>query len=33
MDIDREVSAQLVSVDDLLPEICRVATEAVPAFQ
>jgi histidine ammonia-lyase len=33
MDIDREVSAQLVCVDDLLPEICRAAADAFPAFQ
>src|SRR5580704_3279297 len=33
MDIDREVAAQLASVNDLLPEICRVAAESSPAFQ
>src|SRR5437899_4955727 len=27
MDIDREVAAQLAAVNDLLPEICRVAAE------
>src|SRR5262249_59924252 len=33
MDIDREVAPQLAAVNDLLPEICRVAAEAVPAFR
>ena len=33
MDIDREVAAQLASVNDLLPEICRVAAENSPAFR
>jgi hypothetical protein len=33
MDIDREVAAQLAAVNDLLPDICRVAAEGVPAFQ
>ena len=33
MDIDREVAAQLTSVNDLLPEICRVAAESSPSFQ
>jgi histidine ammonia-lyase len=33
MDVDREVAPQLAVVDDLLPEICRVAAEAVPAFR
>ena len=33
MDIDREVAAQLASVNDLLPEICRVAAESFPGFQ
>ncbi|HEX6451377.1 MAG TPA: aromatic amino acid lyase, partial [Trebonia sp.] len=33
MDIDREVAAQLASVNELLPEICRTAAEAFPAFQ
>jgi histidine ammonia-lyase len=33
MDIDREVAAQLASVNDLLPEICRVAAENSPSFQ
>ena len=33
MDVDREVAAQLASVNDLLPEICRVAAENSPSFQ
>jgi hypothetical protein len=33
MDVDREVAVQLAAVNDLLPEICRVAAEAVPAFR
>jgi hypothetical protein len=33
MDIDREVASQLAAVDALLPEICRVAAAAFPAFQ
>jgi histidine ammonia-lyase len=33
MDIDREVAAQLASVNDLLPEICRIAAESSPSFQ
>ena len=32
MDVDREVSAQLVAVDDLLPEICATAAAACPGF-
>jgi len=27
------VAAQLTSVNDLLPEICRVAAESSPSFQ
>jgi histidine ammonia-lyase len=33
MDIDREVAAQLAAVNDLLPQICQTAAEALPAFQ
>ena len=33
MDIDREVAAQLAAIDDLLPEICRVAAENSPSFR
>ena len=33
MDIDREVAAQLAAVNDLLPEICRVAAENSPSFR
>jgi histidine ammonia-lyase len=33
MDIDREVAAQLAAVNDLLPQICQTAAEAVPGFQ
>ena len=33
MDIDREVAAQLAAVNDLLPQICETAAEAVPGFQ
>src|SRR5271165_4434931 len=33
MDVDREVAAQLAAVNDLLPEICRVAAESSPSFQ
>jgi histidine ammonia-lyase len=29
MDVDREVSAQIVAVDELLPEICATAGSAV----
>jgi hypothetical protein len=32
MDIDREVAGQITAVDDLLPEICRVAAQAYPSF-
>jgi len=33
MDIDREVAGQIAAVDELLPEICRVAAEACPSFR
>ena len=33
MDIDREVAAQLAAVNDLLPQICQTAAEAVEGFQ
>ena len=33
MDVDREVAAQLAAVNDLLPEICRVAAENAPSFR
>jgi histidine ammonia-lyase len=33
MDIDREVAAQLASVNELLPRICQIAAETYPAFQ
>src|SRR5438094_4609293 len=33
MDIDREVAAQLAAINDLLPQICETAAEAVPGFQ
>src|SRR5271157_1825230 len=33
MDIDREVAAQLASVNDLLPEICRVAADNSPSLR
>jgi hypothetical protein len=33
MDIDREVAAQLAAVDDLLPQICRVAAENSPSVR
>jgi histidine ammonia-lyase len=33
MDVDREVAAQLAVVNDLLPEICRVAAENSPSFR
>src|SRR5690348_46904 len=32
MDIDREVAAQLAAVNDLLPQICQTAAEAVEGF-
>jgi len=33
MDVDREVAPQLVAVNELLPEICRVVAETVPSFR
>jgi histidine ammonia-lyase len=33
MDVDREVAAQLAAVNDLLPQICQTAAEAVEGFQ
>ena len=33
MDIDREVAPQIAAVDTLLPEICRVAAEALPSLR
>jgi len=33
MDIDREVAAQLAAVNDLLPQICQTAAEAVEGFK
>src|SRR5579862_3788149 len=33
MDIDREVAGQITAIDDLLPEICRVAAQACPSFR
>ncbi|HEY6297723.1 MAG TPA: aromatic amino acid lyase, partial [Streptosporangiaceae bacterium] len=32
MDVDREVAGQITAVDELLPEICRVAAQACPSF-
>jgi histidine ammonia-lyase len=33
MDVDREVAGQLAAVDDLLPQLCRVAADGFPALQ
>jgi histidine ammonia-lyase len=33
MDVDREVASQLAAVNDLLPQICQTASQALPAFQ
>jgi hypothetical protein len=33
MDVDREVAGQIAVVDELLPEICRVAAERAGSFR
>jgi histidine ammonia-lyase len=33
MDVDREVAGQIAAVDELLPEICRVAAERAGSLQ
>jgi histidine ammonia-lyase len=33
MDIDREVAGQIAAVDELLPDICRVAAQACPSLR